>query len=224
MLLKAVLHGPDQHLFNPEQPALAKDDCRRKFGLPLESSLVLFAGTPQYHKGLTTIVDALMRPKASAYILVLAGNKENPEFQRAASRLGNRCVLIGLVDNRKMPYLLSAVDVVPTPQHANAFTQSQIPAKLLEAMAMAKAVVVSRVSDLALIVGENERDPRGWVIEPENTDQLADVLQYIHANSELARKRGIAARRYFMENASEETIGWRLQPIIDHCAKCVRSS
>ena len=155
-----VLHGPDQHLFNPEQPALAKDDCRRKFGLPLESSLVLFAGTPQYHKGLTTIVDALMRPKASAYILVLAGNKENPEFQRAASRLGNRCVLIGLVDNRKMPYLLAAVDVVPTPQHANAFTQSQIPAKLLEAM----------------------------------------------------------------ENASEETIGWRLQPIIDHCAKCVRSS
>ncbi len=91
-------------------------------------------------------------------------------------------------------------------------------------MAMAKPVVVSRVSDLAFIVGENERDPRGWVIEPENTDQLANVFKYIHANPGEARKRGNAARRYFMENASEEVIGWRLKPIIDHCAKCVRFS
>ncbi len=219
-----VLHGADQHLFNPGQPTMAKDVCRRKFGLPLESPLVLFAGTPRSHKGISTIIDALMRPAADDYTLVLAGNKQDFEFERAAALLEDRCVLLGFVDHLNMPSLIAAVDVVPTPQHSNAFTQSQIPAKLLEAMAMAKPVVVSRVSDLAFIVGENERDPRGWVIEPENTDQLANVFKYIHANPGEARKRGNAARRYFMENASEEVIGWRLKPIIDHCAKCVRFS
>ena len=219
-----VLHGVDRHLFNPGRLTLTKDVCRRKFRLPLESPLVLFAGTPRRHKGISTIVDALMCPAADNYTLVLAGNKQDHEFERAAALLGDRCVLLGFVDHLNMPSLIAAVDVVATPQHSNAFTQSQIPAKLLEAMAMAKPVVVTRVSDLALIVGENERNPRGWVIEPENTDQLANVLKYIYANPGEARKRGNAARCYFMENACDEVIGCQLQRIIDNCARCVRSS
>lgn len=213
-----VLHGPDQELFNPDLSDLEKVTCRQWLGLPLDAHLVLFAGTPQRHKGLSTLVDALIRPTAAAYTLVLAGNKKNSEFQRAASRLGDRCVFLGFVENRNMPHLLAAVDVVSTPQHSNAFTESQIPAKLLEAMAMAKSVVVSRVSDLAQIVGEGEAHPRGWVIDPGRGDQLAKCLSYIYENPGEAFRRGHAARLFFLDNASEDVIGRRLRPIIDACS------
>lgn len=194
-----VLHGPDEKLFDPTRPELKQGEARRFFGLPENQLLVLFAGRPHAYKGMQEITEAVARTNSS---LVLAGDREDPFFLTAKEKLGDKCVLIGLVDNQQMPRLLSAVDVVPVPQHDVAYTQAQLPAKLIEAMAMGKSVIVSDVGDLPVLIGINSSDVRGWVVRPNDSQGLADAIEAIGSSRSLVDQRNKNARTFYEQHAS----------------------
>jgi glycosyltransferase involved in cell wall biosynthesis len=113
-----------------------------------------------------------------------------------------------------MPMLLAAVDAVPVPQLDMPFAQSQLPAKALEAMAMACAVITTRVGDLPEILGEGLDTMRGWLVPPGNPAALAAALVEIAARPDEARARGRAAREWFLEEASQAVIESRLLSLI----------
>lgn len=209
-----LLHGPDETLFDPRRPELSSVSCRERFGLPQDVPIVLFAGTPRTHKGIDMIIEALRSAVNGEYHLALAGPADHPDFRYGVEVLGKRCHLLGHVPYDQMPRLLSAVDIVPTPQRRDRFTESQIPAKLIEAMAMEKTVIASRVSDLGEILGENTAQPRGWVIPPEDTQALAMVFTQILTNRDEVKRRTQAARQFFLENASIEANAQKLARII----------
>jgi glycosyltransferase involved in cell wall biosynthesis len=209
-----LLHGPDETTFDPDRPELDHRECRRMFDLPEQAPLVLFAGVPHRYKGLRMIVEALHTSRTAAYHLVLAGPLGSSGFKYAKENLLTRCHLLGMVPNHRMPELLSAVDVVPIPQHSNKTTEAQIPAKLLEAMAMSKPIIASRVSDLAEILGAEDTQPRGWIISPGSVDELANALEEILIKPKEARQRGQVARQFFEENASITAIATRLEVIL----------
>jgi glycosyltransferase involved in cell wall biosynthesis len=207
-----VRHGPDEDVFDPERPDLRdKLSCRKSFGLPPQSPLVLFAGLPRPHKGLPTLVDALLNELCANWQLVLVGPPESQDFELAAKRLGNRCHRLGFVDYSRLPSLLAGVDAVPLPQLRVRFAESQIPAKLMDAMAMGKSVVASRVGDLPEILGDGSR---GWLCEPDDATELADALGQIAAHPEEALRRGTAARNWFLHNASASSIRHRILPLL----------
>ena len=52
-------------------------------------------------------------------------------------------------------------------------------AKILDAMAMAKPIIATNVSDIPEIL-----DNCGWIVEPENPEQLSKSIQYVLGNSE----------------------------------------
>lgn len=209
-----LLHGPDERVFDPSRIDLDPRLCRQNWALPKAAFLLLFAGTPHPHKGLEDVVKALAQPEMSQFELVLAGNPSHPGFQHAAKMLMSRCHLLGVVDNSKMPELLSAVDIVPTIQRHNGYTEAQIPAKLLEAMAMGKLVVASNVGDLSDILGVDEDKPRGWIVPPENPHVLANLLREIAADPVEAQRRGETARQYYLEHASTAAIARTLEKIL----------
>jgi glycosyltransferase involved in cell wall biosynthesis len=209
-----VLHGPDTEEFSPESVNLSKEECREKFDLPRSAPLALFAGTPQPHKGLDTVVKALQHDVAKDYHLVLAGSLDHATFQEARAALENRCHLLGFVDNNKMYQLLHAVDVIPIMQKENPYTQAQMPAKLLEAMAMAKNIVVSPVGDLPRIIGVGTDALRGWVAETKNDQQLAETFRHIADNPDQAKRRRERARQFVQQQASTTAIAERLQKIL----------
>lgn len=68
---------------------------------------------------------------------MLAGPADSAEFESCAAALGERCHRAGLLPQSDMPALLAAADAVPVPQRRVTFTESQLPVKALEAMAMA---------------------------------------------------------------------------------------
>jgi glycosyltransferase involved in cell wall biosynthesis len=107
-----------------------------------------------------------------------------------------------LVDNEKMPRLLQAVDVVPVPQRDVAYARAQLPAKLIEAMAMGKAIICSRVGDLPHLILGDQNKPRGWIIPPDDAQSLARAILEISQNSIESRIRSRNARDFFVENAS----------------------
>jgi len=213
-----VRHGPAGDGFDPNRPDLQdRAACRRQWNLPRDAPLALFAGLPQPHKGWGTLLDALARPETAAWHLVLAGPTDHPDFVEAARVLGHRCHIVGPQPHQRMPMLLAAVDAVPVPQLDRPFAHSQLPAKALEAMAMACAVVTTRVGDLPEILGESLdtlETIRGWLVPPGNPVALAAALVEIAARPDEARARGRAARAWFLEEASQAVIASRLLSII----------
>ena len=189
-------HPADVAAFDPARPDFADAQAlRRRFGLPEGRHLALFAGVARAHKGLDVVAEALMRPECAEWDLVLAGPPHTPEFDRVQQRLGDRCRQIGRVPFAEMPALLAAVDAVPVVQQPTTFAESQVPTKLIDAMAMAKPVVGTAVGDGAEILGHGER---GWLVEPQSAASVATAFAEIAADADEARRRGAAARAWVL--------------------------
>jgi len=203
-----VRHGPDGDRFNPEARELTNAAaCRARWRLPEGAPLVLFAGVPQPHKGWHVLLDALQRPDAQAWHLVLAGARDHHDFAEAQRLLGRRCHSLGLIANDDMPSLLAAVDAVAVPQLDTPFARTQLPAKILEAMAMARAVVATTIGDLPEILGGGAR---GFLVPPDDGQALASAFHHIAADPAASRARGRAARAWFLEEASVAEMRRRL--------------
>ncbi|MFZ2448257.1 MAG: glycosyltransferase [Syntrophobacteraceae bacterium] len=214
-----VLHGPDEKRYDPGLYGNNIEELKRCFGLPATDPCVLFAGIPHMHKGLDTLARALRDPRLDRMHLVLAGPEDHPTFLCMKKTLGDRATLLGMVPQSDMPRLLAAIDIVPTPQIDNDFTQAQIPAKLLEGMAMGKACIASRVSDLPIILGENTPVSRGWLHEPGDSAGLTEALLSIMQNPREAKRRSEAARTFFLEEASISAIRRKVAPIVERASR-----
>lgn len=206
-----VRHGPDAAAFDPARPELAdRAALRGELGIPADVPLALFAGVPRPHKGWEVLLEALGRPEAAAWHLAAAGGRAGAWHQAARARLGERFHPLGVVPHARMPALLAAADAVPVPQRAGPVAEAQIPAKALEAMAMAVPVVGTRVGDLPELLGEG----RGWLAPPDDAEALARALAEVAADPPGARGRGAAARAWYLREASVDAIRARVAPLV----------
>ncbi|MEP7351653.1 MAG: glycosyltransferase family 4 protein [Acidobacteriota bacterium] len=206
-------HGPDEKEFDPARPDLLDvKQLRERFGLPQDRKLLLFAGTPRAHKGIYTLQQALLRPESADWDLALVSPLDHPDVLAIRQALGNRCHLLGFRSYTDMPALLAATDAVPLPQMRVPFAEGQLPAKLFDAMSMAKPIIASQVGDLGKVLGEK----RGWVIEPNQPEQLAAALAEVSANPTEAAARGSKAREWFLAEACGTVIRDRLHAMIQN--------
>ncbi|HEX6037162.1 glycosyltransferase family 4 protein [Longimicrobium sp.] len=206
-----VRHGPDERAFDPGRAELAdRAALRARFGLSAAGPVAVFAGVPRPHKGWETLIEALARPEAAAWTLAAAGNRGGPWYDAARAALGPRFVSLGAVHQAEMPALLAAADAVPVPQRPGPVAEAQVPAKALEAMAMAVPVVGTAVGDLPELLG----DGRGWIVPPGDAAALAGALAMIAADPAEAARRGAAARAWYLAEASVSAIRARLVPLV----------
>src|SRR4029450_688690 len=99
-------------------------------------------------------------------LLAIVGVKSgSPEARRWASRPFVR--LVGEIPFDGVPRSLVAADVVAVPQRATIDTVGQVPAKLFDAMALARPVVSTHVS----MIPEN-LEGCGLVVGPGNVQGL----------------------------------------------------
>ena len=105
----------------------------------------------------------------------------------------------------KVPWYLAAADVVVIPQNSNSATVGQIPAKIFDAMAMAKPIISTKISDIPEIL-----DGCGWVVESPEPEVLAQQIQYVIANKDTAEEYGSRARercvQLYSYTAAEKTL------------------
>jgi len=195
-----VWHGRDTNAFDPKK--FDRDHLRNKFGIPGDKKVVVFLGTPRPYKGIEDLVEAISLLKDNRILLMLVGLGEDSYSQRVkalvCSKLGNKRVrLFGLQPFEKVPEFLAISDVVVIPQRRNLATIGQVPAKVFDAMAMAKPIIATRVSDLPKIL-----DGCGWIVNPENPDQLAKAIQYVFDHPGEAEEMGWKAREKCVEQYS----------------------
>ncbi|MGJ7442274.1 glycosyltransferase [Aquipuribacter sp. MA13-6] len=152
-------------------------------GAPHTSSapLVGFIGTSRGHKGLPLLRAAVARLADEGWRLLVT---EAPPTDAAPWEQW-----VGPLDGRLDPLSLTAAsDVVVIPSEAKRYGSAQLPLKLVDAMLIGRAVVVSDVGPLPWAVG-----PTGPVFRSGSLDDLVAALRPLADPRERAR-RGAAAR------------------------------
>jgi len=207
-----VPHGRDANTFNPAH--YDASEVRRHYELPQDRRLLLFLGTPRRHKGIHTLLKAQRlisrRPNLGNVHTVIAGiDWDHPlgsNIREWAAHLP--VTLVGTLPFTEIPALLTAADIVIIPQEQQPFSQAQIPAKLIDAMAMGKPIIASSVSDIPAIL-----DGCGVTVPPGDAQALANKVEMLLTNWVLAVGHGQKARQRFLKQYTWDIMAEEVLPI-----------
>ena len=113
-----------------------------------------------------------------------------------------------------LPELLVAADVVAIPQLDREAASHQMPMKVYDAMAMARPIVASSVSDLPLVLEGCAR-----LVPPADVGGLAKAICNLLENPEEARALGERARARCLKNYSMQHVATALASAINLATK-----
>ena len=165
--------------------------------------VVLFVGSLRPHKGVTDVIaalDALADPNLA--FLVVGPDETLPE--RPYLRV------IGPQPFSMLPRFLALADLVVLAQRRSRVSAAQLPAKVFDAMAMARPVIATRVSDLP-----NALEGCGVIVEPNSTVELAQAIARLMANPQERARLGSRARQRFLDRFSDDVVAPRLASVVD---------
>jgi len=196
-----IPHGCDTNLFDPAR--VDRDAARYAFGFT--GPTVLFAGAPNPHKGLRILAQAVCQLPGVRLAVTCRESDLATEEWRAVS-----FQRIPVVPYTSVPSLLAAADIVAIPQLDSEFARYQMPMKIFDAMAMAKPIVASTVSDMPIVL-----EACGRLVPPGDVDRLAEALADLLANADEARRLGACARTRCSNEYGREQIGNQLKAVVN---------
>jgi len=173
------------------------------------SFVISYVGGFGPHRGIDVAIKSMPRvlreiPHAK---LLLVGGKSPPEYEMYLKKL---CVdlkvksnveFTGWVDFSLVPSYIAASDVCLIPHYSSGHTNTTIPHKLFQYMAMRKPVIVTDCKPLKRIVEECNC---GIVVPSGDFSKMAEAVIELYKNEDYARKLGENGRR-----AVEEKYNWK---------------
>lgn len=195
-----LYHVRDERELDPARVSGAA--LRTRLGLDART-WVGFVGTVRVHKGLDDLIDALARLRGARApgLLLLGTDRRDPVVnavvERALRRLGPARVRVsGQFPMGRLAEHLQAADVVAIPTRDMPASRGQTPAKLFDAMCMARPIVATALNDVPEIL-----DGCGLAVPPDDPDALAAALEALDA-PERRGALGAAARERLVERYS----------------------
>jgi glycosyltransferase involved in cell wall biosynthesis len=163
-----IYNSADIDKFNPQKYDPSK--IRREFNIGSAPLIGLTARLTD-QKGHTYFLDALSvvaREFPGIKVLIVGDGPEKENIISKIKRLSleNNCILTGMRED--IPDILSALDVYVLSSVSEGF-----PLATLEAMAMIKPIVATRVNGVSEMLEDGKT---GIVVEPRNPQQLADGI------------------------------------------------
>jgi glycosyltransferase involved in cell wall biosynthesis len=171
-----------------------------------DSRVVMFLGTPRGHKGVDDLVAAM--EGVAARLVIVGAEPDGATWRRWAGRAG--VIVRGPVPFDDVPRYLAAADVVAVPQRATSDTVGQLPAKLFDAMAMARPIVSTSVSMIPEVL-----EGCGLLVPPGEPRALRAVLETLLADPDRAAELGRRARARCVERYSFAAARAVLFPLIE---------
>ena len=189
-------NGADPARFDPGR--VSADHVRARHGLG-SSTVVGWTGVLREWHGLELLLDAVAGVPDVRLLIVGDGPARAAIDARAAALgLAHRVVITGRVPHDEVPEYVAAMDVAVV---AHDRTGVASPMKLLEYMAMAKAVVAPALDNVRDVV---EDDRNGLLFAPGDVHALTSALRRLAGDADLRLRLGRAAR-----DTIETTRNWR---------------
>ncbi len=201
--IDVVINGIDLSRFSPEKIGNEK---KALLGLD-DHPIVGYVGTFIEWQGVLEFVRvaALVAAQRTDARFLMVGY--GPDFERTKQMitelaLDDRFVLTGNVPPAEVPSCMMAMDVVLLARPPQLLNQVAVPLKLLEAMAMGRAIVVTPVRGLCELV----RDRETGVVAGPSTEDIASAVLGLLDDSNMRVAIGKSARqsvetRYTWESA-----------------------
>ncbi|MDS0300451.1 glycosyltransferase family 4 protein [Halogeometricum sp. S1BR25-6] len=158
------------------------------------------------HRGLDAVVRAMpavLDRVPNARLLVVGNGEEyRRRLESLVSELGvaDHVTFTGRVPFEDVPSYIAASDVCLVPHQSTGHTETTVPHKLFQYMAMSRPVVVTDVAPLRRIVRETDA---GMVVRPDDPAGFALAFVELAEDEARARTLGKNGRR-----AVEETYNW----------------
>ena len=193
-----IRSGIDPRAFDPNGPA---SEARLEFGIPDRSPVIGCVAHFADHKGHRYLIEAAVRVAAAVpdvrFLLVGDGELRSAiELQIKELKLERHVLLTGFRND--VPRLLAAMDIVVLSSHLEGLGTS-----LLDAMAMARPVVATRVGGIPEMVVDGVN---GVLVPPRDPSALADALIALIHRPDERRRMGQAGRSRMLEMFSAEAM------------------
>lgn len=179
------------------QPRPASPDLRRRLSIPADAPLacILAALRPEKnHEMFLDVAQRVRREIPKAHFLIIGDGPRRAELERLTALLDLTDSMHFLGTRPDVPELLSLTDVLLLTSHMEAN-----PVSVLEALAMEKPVVATRVGSLPQSVLDREV---GYLVEPGDAAAMAERVVELFRDAKLAAKLGGAGRQHVVANCS----------------------
>lgn len=172
---------------------------------------LLFLGRVEKNKGIDELLEAvaLLKPAFPNIKLAIGGEGDLDRIKQKAEALGiqNHIELLGWLTPEKKYLHLQQASIFVLPSY-----EEGLPMAMLEAMSMAKAVVVTAVGGIPSVV---EHNVNGLLIPPRDVTALADALTKLLSNKTLQEELGSHARAIIASDYASSVVADKLSAIYD---------
>ena len=168
-------HIRDERDFDPT--VYPRDTIRRALGYAPEDKVILFAGTPRMHKGLSCLVTALRELDRPIYKLLVVGSPADGKVAEVLRRVDpNRVRMLPDVPFSDLPGYLCAADLVALLQDEEAPPSAfQMPAKFTDALSMGIPILASNAPPLVNLANDGLVELLGNASPAQKIDEI--ILQ-----------------------------------------------
>jgi glycosyltransferase involved in cell wall biosynthesis len=202
--MTAVPMGVNAQLCNSAEPSQDREVIAG--GVPS----VLYLGTLSKVRRLDFLIRAFARVRTSvpAARLYMVGRGDHPadesflEAEVSRLNLQSAVVFVGQLPQVQALRFVREADVCVSPFYPTAILKSTSPTKLVEYMAMGKAVVANDHPEQKRVI---EESGAGYCV-PYEEQPFADAIVKLLEDPEAARSMGQRGRRYVLEHRTYETI------------------
>jgi glycosyltransferase involved in cell wall biosynthesis len=198
-----VPNGVDIDRFNPLTQA-EKDKLKAELGLPPGPSGIYMGRLIPIKRvdQLIGVWPKIREQHADANLLVLGSGVEEDKLKAMA---GPGVHMLGTKDD-VVPYLQVA-DFFVLPSSTEGLSNA-----MLEAMAIGLPSIVTRVGGATDLIKPGKT---GWLIEPDNWDELEDRILHVLNHLDEAQKVGQAARERIIQDYTLDAVARRLRQVYD---------
>jgi glycosyltransferase involved in cell wall biosynthesis len=196
-------NGADPDVFHPN---IRGDDVRHQYGL--DGKIVVgFSGILRPWHGLDLLIQAfaeVVGSRTDVHLLIVGDGPIRPELERMLIERGlsDRVTITGRQPHEQVRFFVAAMDIAVSPRA----TFYASPMKLLEYMAMGKAIVAPNMENIRDVLRHEEN---GILFLPEDVGSLVKGLDSLISNAALRSTLGRAARlkiemeRTWLHNAKD---------------------
>jgi glycosyltransferase involved in cell wall biosynthesis len=193
--ITVVPNAADTELFSPRPPDEALTE---RLGVHEGQVIIGYVGGLQPYEALPTLVDAVgalvERGRDVRALIVGDGSMREAISARIAERdLDSRVTVIGTVPHAEIQRWYSVMDIVVNARTGDRVSRLVSPTKPLEALAMERALIVSRIPAMLEGIVEGET---ALAVDPGSLEQLVDAMDTLVCDPDLRQRMGAAGRRW----------------------------
>jgi glycosyltransferase involved in cell wall biosynthesis len=198
--------GANEDLIQPR----AKEEARRKYGVPLGAKVLVHTGFAPYDRDLLFETMRHVAGAETAALLLLTGDDSNP-VRKAIERAGlaGRVRLFGLVAFEDLDEIMACGDVMLLPLRDRPVNAARFPNRFGDYLAAGRPIATNQTGDVGEIV---EREQVGIVAPDEPRTFAGAILRLLDDPSACEamgrRARGLAETRYSWKALVEPLLGF----------------